>query len=127
MHAAIRMFICICLAITLFAVAGIAQSSTKKKAGPPPKYEITGAVTGMAAPHRATVHATSYGKPRHTVTMTADGTFTLRALSPGTYTLRPTHSFYTFSPSFHTVAVTDHDVTGIMFKAMEVPSHKGKK
>ena len=127
MRAKIRTLTYICFAATLFFVAGTAQSSTKKKTGPPPKYEIAGNITGMDAPHRARVVATSSGKPSRSATMTADGTFTLRTVSPGSYTVRPSHSLYSFSPSFHTVAVTNHDVTGLGFKAMKVPSRKGKR
>jgi hypothetical protein len=125
MHTAIRTLTCICLAATLFSVAGADKS--KKKTGPPPKYEIAGSITQMAPPHRARVVATSNNKPARSATMTADGTFTLRTVSPGSYTVRPSHSLYVFSPTFRTVSVTDHDITGLTFKAMEVPSRKGKK
>jgi len=41
--------------------------------------------------------------------------------------VRPSHTYYSFSPSFRTVAVTDHDITGLAFNATMHPSKKKKK
>ena len=71
------------------------------------------------------VKATHYHHPAHTATSRGDGDFTLRAVEPGTWVLRPTHPQFRFSPSFHTVAVTSHDVDGVNFTAHAIgPSRR---
>jgi hypothetical protein len=120
MNITIRTLLCISLAAALLPLIGADKAPTKA----PPKYIMSGAITDMGPTHRARVVATSSGKPDRSVTMAADGTFTLKNVLPGSYTLRPSHALYNFSPTFRTVAVTDHDMTVLPFKAMIVPSKK---
>jgi hypothetical protein len=122
MNITIRTLICIWLAAVLLPLSGANKAPTKA----PPRYIMSGTITDMGPTHRARVIATSSGKPDRSTTMAADGTFTLRNVLPGSYTLRPSHTLYIFSPTFRTVAVTDHDMTVLPFKAMLVPSKKKK-
>jgi hypothetical protein len=120
MNVTIRTLICIWLAAAFLPLTG----ANKVPAKAPPKYIVSGTITDMGPTHRARVVATSSGKPDHSITMAADGTFTLKNVPPGSYTVRPSHALYNFSPTFRTVAVTDHDLTVLPFKAMLVPSKK---
>jgi hypothetical protein len=120
MNITIRTLTCIWLAAALLPLIGANKAPTKA----PPKYIVSGSISGMESTHRAKVALTSSGKPDRSVTMAADGTFTLRNVVPGSYSLRPSHAFYSFSPSFRTVGVTDHDITGLSFHATMHPSKK---
>jgi len=80
------------LAAAILAVAAAAGSGPSKgKKAQTPKYTVSGHISDMAGSHRATVAATSQGKPRRTATTKSDGTFTLQNMAPGSYTIRPTH------------------------------------
>ena len=98
-------------------------------ASPPPKrppvkhYTVSGHISGLGT-RRASVKMTRYHTPARTATTHADGSFILRTVAPGTYTIQPSHSLFTFSPSFHTVAVTSHDVDGVHFTAHEKPTRR---
>jgi hypothetical protein len=113
-----QLLVAACVWMTFAAPPGAPQSPKKSAS---PLYTISGQITGMAPGRRATIVATSYGHPRHSATSRSDGGYTLRALVPSTYTIRPSHALYTFSPSFRTVAVTGHDVTDGDFVAHEKP------
>jgi hypothetical protein len=120
MNITIRTLICICLAAALLPLIGADKAPTKA----PPKYVVSGTITGMGPTHRARVAFTSNGKSDRFVTTTADGTFTLKNVLPGSYSVRPSHALYSFSPTFRTVAVTDHDMTVLPFNATMHPSKK---
>ena len=120
MNIAIRTLLCIWLTAAILPLIGADKAPPKA----PPKYVMSGTITGMGPTHRAKVTLTSNGKPDRSVTMAADGTYTLKNVLPGSYTVRPSHAFYNFSPTFRTVAVTDHDMTVLPFNAMVVPSKK---
>jgi hypothetical protein len=120
MNITIRTLICIWLAAAILPLIGADKAPTKA----PPKYVLSGSITGMGSTHRARIVATSSGKPDRSVTMAADGTFTLKNILPGSYSVRPSHALYSFSPSFRTVAVTDHDITVLPFNATVLPSKK---
>jgi len=122
MTATTRLLVPACILATLFAAFG-AQKSSPKKPTAQPRYTISGYIGGLV-PHRAMVKATAYGKPSHSASTRSDGTFTLQSVLPGTYSVRPSHASYSFAPTFHTVAVTNHDVHNIDFTAH---AHAGKK
>jgi hypothetical protein len=105
-----------CLAVTLFA----APASQKA----PPRYTVSGRIAGMEAAHRARIVLSTANKPNRSATMLADGTYEVRNVPPGSYTVRPAHALYSFSPSFHTAAVTTHDVINIDFTARRLPPKK---
>jgi hypothetical protein len=120
MNITLRTLICICAA--LLPLSG----ANKAPAKAPPKYVVSGSISGMESNHRAKVTLTSSGKPDRSVTMAADGTFTFRNVLPASYSVRPSHTYYSFSPTFRTVAVTDHDATVLPFNATMHPSKKKK-
>jgi hypothetical protein len=87
------------------------------------KYSITGHIAKLSADFRATLKMSGNRKPTRTITAQADGSFAFRSVGPGSYTIRPSHPKFSFSPTFHTVAVTTHDVGPVAFTAHE----RGKK
>ena len=107
----------------LFALP--AARGASKKTPPPPRYTISGHIAGLASSHHARVAATANNKPTRTATTQAEGSYTLRNVAPGSYSIRPTRSGYTFSPSFRTVAVTTADRVDIDFVAHPLPK-KGR-
>lgn len=111
-----------CILLALVSAPGAqAASSAKPRPLPPPRHSISGHIRGLEAPHHATVVATAPHKPPHSTATHADGTYIFRNLTPGTYHIRPSHGLYRFTPAFHTVAVTNHDVHSINFTAHERP------
>ena len=109
------------LALTFLAPA-VALASTKGKTAHVEKYSLRGHVTGLDHGHRVTIKLT--GKLPRSVSTREDGSFEVRNLPPGSYTVRPVHSRYVFSPTFSTVAVTDHDKEIHDFKAMMKSSNR---
>jgi hypothetical protein len=63
---------------------------------PIPRYEVTGHIAGMGPNHRAVIRAT--GRATHSATAHPDGTYILRAMARGSYTIRPSHPGYRFAP-----------------------------
>jgi hypothetical protein len=82
---------------------------------PVPKFTISDTITGLGPNHRATVKTS--GKAVRTTTTRADGNYTLNNMERGSYSVRPSHTGYHFSPSFHTAAVTTQDLTSVNFTA----------
>lgn len=95
-----------------------------EKNTPPAKYDITGHIADISADYRAKLTLSGNHKPARTVTAQADGSYAFRSVAPGSYTLRPSHAKFTFSPSFHTVAVTNHDVPNVAFTAHMIGKKK---
>jgi hypothetical protein len=94
---------------------GWAVAPAKK---PVEHHTLSGTVSGLAPGHHAMVKANKvYSKEIHTTTTRPDGGYTLRGLTPGSYTVRPSHSGYHFYPNFHSVVVRDSDRVGIDFTA----------
>ena len=91
-------------------------------APPPPvkRFDVTGHISGLG-PHRITVHLTAPHRPSRSAVTHEDGRFIFRDVLAGVYEARPRHTRFRFSPPFHTVAVTSHDVHGVNFTAHELP------
>jgi len=112
--------------IACFFVHGpvaLAASQPKGKAkGPVQRFEIQGHIAGYQPGHVVVVKAS--GKGQHSASTHSDGTFVLRSVLPGSYSVRPQSQHYHFSPTFHSVAVTTHDVQGVNFTAHAVEPKK---
>jgi hypothetical protein len=124
MTAKAKLLIVACVLVAFCAPCGGAQGpSARKKASAKSqaRYTISGRIDGIPTPRRATVVATGHNRPSHSITTHADGTFIFHNLLPGTYEIRPRHNSFLFSPSFHTVALTSHDVGNVHFTARERP------
>lgn len=91
--------------------------SSQKTAGniQPQTYTLSGAITPTAGGSGATI--TLSGAATATVTGNGSGAFSFSGLADGTYTLTPTHTGYTFSPTSQNATVTAANVTGINFTA----------
>lgn len=104
--------------LLLTAVMALGAAAPKgEKPNPPEKYDITGHIAVISADYRAKLTLSGRNKPTRTITAQADGSYAFRSIPPGSYTLRPTHPKFTFSPSFHTVALTNHDLQAVDFTA----------
>ena len=104
--------------VGLFLITSLALGATEKANKPPTKtYSIAGHVADLKVGFRATMKLSGNNKPNRTMTGQADGSFAFRNVPPGSYTVRPSNPKFTFSPSFHTVAVTDHDHEQVDFTA----------
>ncbi len=95
------------------------QAQQKKAAQ---HYTVQGQIDGLDSNHHATINMT--GKQKHHVATHDDGTFMINAVEPGSYTVRPVLAGYRFTPTFHTIAVRDHDHTGVAFTAHRVQATK---
>jgi hypothetical protein len=92
---------------------------------PVPRHTLSGTITGLAPAHHTVVRANKHSsKETHTSSTRADGAYTLRGLTPGSYTVRPSHPRYTFFPSFASVVVRDSDRVEINFQAKPLPPRK---
>ncbi len=80
-------------------------------------YNISGAVTrNGAGVVDVAVQAVRGGTLHHTFTL-ADGSYTIRNVVPGTYTVTPSMEGATFTPVSRSVPVTDQNVGGVNFTA----------
>jgi hypothetical protein len=91
-------------------------------APPPPvrRHDVTGHIGGLG-PHRVTVHLTAALKPSRSAVTHEDGRFIFRDVLAGVYQVRPRHTRFRFSPTFRTLAITSHDISGVNFQAHELP------
>jgi hypothetical protein len=78
-------------------------------------YALTGRVEGLEKGHLAKIALT--GKAKRSTYTRKDGTYVFKDLLAGTYEARPSHPKYHFTPNFHTVAITNHDMQDINFTA----------
>jgi len=90
--------------------------------GPVQRFEIHGHIAGYQPGHVVVVKTS--GKGQHSASTHSDGTFVLRGILPGSYSVRPQSQHYHFSPAFRTVAVTTHDVRSVNFTAHPVEPKK---
>jgi len=83
-------------------------------------YSISGTVTGDIP---AGVTLTLSGSVSATTVTDASGNYRFRGLSNGTYTVAPTKTGFTFTPSSTQVQISGADVTGVDFTAFAVGAH----
>jgi hypothetical protein len=107
----------------VYGPAALAAGQPPGKAkGPVRRFEIQGRIAGSQPGHVVVVKTT--GKGQHTATTRSDGTFVLRGVLPGSYSVRPQSQRYHFTPAFRTVAVTTQDAQSVNFTAHAVEPKK---
>ena len=75
-------------------------------------YSMSGTVSGAVA---SGVTMTLGGAASATTATAADGTYTFSGLHNGNYTVKPSKSGYTFSPTSRNVTISDADQTSVNF------------
>ena len=80
-----------------------------------PTYSITGTITPAASGTGSTVTLSLSGATVATATADATGTYTFNGLANGSYTVTPTKSGYTFSPTNAAANVSNANVTMAAF------------
>jgi len=86
---------------------------------PTTTYSIKGTVSGAVA---SGVKMTLSGAASATATTGADGTYTFSSLANGGYTVTPSKTGYTFSPTSTPVTINGADKTGVDFTSTVNPS-----
>jgi hypothetical protein len=76
--------------------------------------QISGQVSPQAAATSTTIQVQSATTTVY-IQPAADGTYSIGSLPPGTYTVTPVSSGYSFSPASQSVTITTSNVTGINF------------
>ena len=103
-------------AIFLWGCSGLVSGKTAANTTPPQTYSISGLITPVAGGSGATV--TLSGAASASTTADSSGAFTFLGLSNGTYTLTPSRTGYTFSPTSQNVTVNGANITsGVSFTA----------
>jgi hypothetical protein len=83
-------------------------------------YSVSGTISPTAG-GGATV--TLSGAASATTTAASSGAYSFTGLANGTYTVTPSHSGYTFSPTSQTATVSGANVTGVNFTAASGQTH----
>ena len=79
-----------------------------------PTYSVSGTISGVGG---ATVTLTESGTTVATTTAGGSGTYSFSSVADGTYSVTPTLTGYTFSPTSVSVPVNGASVTGVNFTA----------
>ena len=87
-------------------------------------YTISGTVAPAAGGAGATV--TLSGAASRSVIADANGLYSFSGLAPGSYTVTPTKTGYSFTPASAPVSLTTADVTGLNFTATALPPAAGQ-
>ncbi len=90
-----------------------------------PTYTVSGSITPSASGSGATVTLTSVGDAGTNATVTADssGNFSFPSVLSASYTITPSKTGFTFSPSSQSVTVNGANLSGITFTASAVPTY----
>lgn len=88
-------------------------------APPPPTFSISGAVSGAVA---AGVTVSLTGASTATATTDSSGNYTFSGLSNGSYTVTPSKSGFSFSPSSQSVTVNGANMAGQNFTSTAIPT-----
>ena len=97
----------------LWGCSGIVSGQNTKAQEPLQTYSISGVITPAAGGNGATVVLS--GAASATTSANSSGSFTFTGLSNGAYTITPSHTGYTFSPTSQSATVNSADVTGVNF------------
>ena len=88
-------------------------------------YASGGRIVGQISPIAAATGATVVvqgGTTTQSVSVAADGTYAVGPLPAGTYSVTPSSTDYTFSPTSRSVTLGSDDVIGVDFAATAVPT-----
>ncbi|MFC1694264.1 SUMF1/EgtB/PvdO family nonheme iron enzyme, partial [Candidatus Latescibacterota bacterium] len=92
----------------LLSVEKVFDSNYEKH---PSTYTLTGRVLEDGSGLYNVAVIIKYGDDNYFVTTDSNGSYILRSLSPGTYTITPFMSDYTFNPSSTSITISGSDVT----------------
>jgi len=92
----------------------VASTSSQTSGGTSATYTISGTITGST---KEGVTLTLGGAGSNTAKSNSSGAYSFPTLSSGTYTVTPSLSGYTFSPTSRTVTIESSDKTSIDFVA----------
>jgi hypothetical protein len=84
---------------------------------PVPTYNVSGSVTATGAGAVLTLS----GSPSVTVVARASGDFNIENLPPGSYTLTPRRTGFTFNPVSQPITIVGADISGVSFTATASP------
>jgi hypothetical protein len=84
-------------------------------------YTISGTITPAAGGVGATV--TLSGAANASTVTGGSGSYSFSGLTPGTYTVRPTNTGYSFNPTTRTATITGANVSGVDFTAVVGTAH----
>lgn len=112
-----RLLVCFAIA-TLLCFAG--GQSSKKGSTPAQRYALAGHITGLGGSHRVMIKVT--GSHTYSTVSRTDGSYEIRNVLPGSYDVRPSSPAYLFAPTFHSAAITTHDVRSVNFTARPKPT-----
>src|SRR5271170_1834840 len=109
-------------AVFLWGCAGIVSGKSAADTTPPQTYNISGLITPAAGGSGATIKLS--GAASASTTADSSGAFSFSGLANGTYTLTPSRTGYTFSPTSQNVTVNGANVTsGVNFTATANPTY----
>ena len=92
-------------------------SQTSQQVPPPPTFSLSGTITPAAGGNGATL--TLSGAASGSTTANSSGAFSFSGLKDGIYTLTPSRTGYTFSPTSQNVTVNGATVAGVSFTATQ--------
>ena len=96
-------------------ISGASVATVDFTATAVPTFTVTGTVTPAASGSGATL--TLSGTASATATANGSGVYSFGALSNGSYTVTPSKTGFTFSPSFRTFTISGANVTAVDFTA----------
>ena len=103
-------------ALFLWGCSGLVSGQPAANTTPPQTYSISGLIAPAAGGSGATIKLS--GTASASTTADGSGAFTFSGLSNGTYTLTPSRTGYTFSPTSQNVTVSGVNITsGVSFTA----------
>jgi parallel beta-helix repeat protein len=106
---------------TTIGNANVSGVNFTASSGSPTTFDLSGTISPAAGGSGATVTLT--GGANAATTADSGGNYSFENLPSGGYTVTPTKSGYSFTPSNQTASVTNADVAGVNFTATQLPSN----
>jgi hypothetical protein len=106
-------------------IDGASASAINFTASALPTFTVSGSISPSASGSGATVTLTSVGDAGTNATVTADssGNFSFPSVLNATYSVTPSKTGFSFSPSSQSVTVNGANLSGITFTASAVPTY----